>query len=398
LRVSASTWDDRAIFLGDSRGDLPEAAREVRELAAAMGVAANVGSGASRQVLASARGARSLHVATHGTTVSSVRAIMLADGDLTAADVLDAGLDPQFVVLSGCATAASDDAESWDGFPSAFLAAGSRYVVATLRSVDDAAAARVTKAYYAQPATMDPLERLAAAQRQVSAVLPVAAWASFAAWGSAACEGEHACSFRNERRLRSRMRSSDVHVLQRAVLRARSLVGHGRYIAGAGGRDPSARTPDSVVRGRCGCDDAGFLAWCLGYDRHQTGFTAGSDWINADSMICESETRDMWFRPLIAPELGAVIAYCSIDLEHDGQRTRAGHAGLVVAVPERWSTSESAWAALRVIHCSQSIQRRRGHAIDETHAAAWAHRASFHGTSHPRWRTRFLRYLCGESV
>lgn len=192
LRGTASTWDERAIFVGDSRGDLPEAAREVRKLAAAMGVSVSVGVAASRGVVGSARGARLLHIAAHGITTPSGRAIVLADGNLTAADVLDAGLDPQIVILSGCATAASGDAESWDGFPSAFLAAGSRYVVATLRSVDDTSAAKVIEAYYAQPAAMDPIARLAAAQRQVSGTLPVAAWASFAAWGSAAW-GSAAC-------------------------------------------------------------------------------------------------------------------------------------------------------------------------------------------------------------
>lgn len=188
LRCSDSTWDQRAIFLGDSRGDLPEAAREVQQIAAAMGVPARVGQAASRQALTRVHGAGILHIAAHSIATASGRAIVLADGNVTAADVLDAGLDPRIVVLSGCATAASDDAESWDGFPSAFLAAGSRYVVATLRSVDDAAAARVTTAYYAQPTAMNPIERLAAAQRQVSAVLPVAAWASFAAWGSPDCD------------------------------------------------------------------------------------------------------------------------------------------------------------------------------------------------------------------
>ena len=170
-------------------------------------------------------------------------------------------------------------------------------------------------------------------------------------------------------------------------------MGQGRYVTGAGGRDASARNPDSVVHGRRGCDYAGFLAWCLGYDRHQPGFTAGSDWVNADSMICEAELVGGWFRPLLAPEIGAVIAYCSIDLDRDGRRDRDGHAALIVEPPGCWTASDAAWAALRIIHCSPSIQRRRGHAIDETHAAAWAHRASFRGTSHPRWRTRFLRYV-----
>jgi hypothetical protein len=213
LRTPASTWDQRAIFLGDSRGDLPDAAHEVRELAAAMGVSASVGPAASRQVLASARGARILHIAAHGLTTSAGRAIALADGNLTAADVLDAGLDPQVVVLSGCATAASDDAESWNGFPSAFLAAGSRYVVATLRSVDDAPAAQVIEAYYAQPASMNPIERLAGAQRQVARTLPVTVWASFAAWGAADCD-DRPCS------IPPRASSSQPDAIVRAVTSA----------------------------------------------------------------------------------------------------------------------------------------------------------------------------------
>ena len=189
------------------------------------------------------------------------------------------------------------------------------------------------------------------------------------------------------------MRSSELPVALKAVIRARSLVGQGCYVAGAGGHEASARTPDSVIRGRRGCDYAGFLAWCLGYGRHQRGFTPSSDWVNADSMICEAETLGAWFRPLVAPEIGAVIAYCSIELERDGRCDRAGHAALIVEIPDRWSTSDAAWTAMRIIHCSPSIHRRKGHAIDETHAAAWAHRAAFRGASHPRWRTRFLRYL-----
>jgi CHAT domain-containing protein len=194
LRCAASAWDPRAVVIGDSRGDLPEAAREVQRIAASNGAVPRVGAAASRSALAPAHGARLLHVAAHGITTSSGHAIALADGNLTAADVLESDLDPEVVVLAGCATAASDDAESWDGFPSAFLAAGSRYVVATLRSVEDAAAARVTSAYYAQPASMSPIERLAAAQRTLVDVLPVEAWASFAAWGSDACDNPSSSS------------------------------------------------------------------------------------------------------------------------------------------------------------------------------------------------------------
>lgn len=193
------------------------------------------------------------------------------------------------------------------------------------------------------------------------------------------------------------MRSSELLPALKAVIRARSLVGQGRYVAGAGGHDASARSPDSIVGARRGCDYAGFLAWCLGYDRYQRGFTPGSDWVNADSMICEADTLGAWFRPLVAPEIGAVMAYCSIELERDGRLDRAGHAALIVRLPDRWSSGESEWAAMRIVHCSPSVHRRTGHAIDETHAVAWAHRASFRGASHPRWRTRFLRFVRSET-
>jgi hypothetical protein len=193
------------------------------------------------------------------------------------------------------------------------------------------------------------------------------------------------------------MGSPELLPWHRALIRARSLVGQGRYVVGAGGRDAAAPSPDSVIRGRRGCDYAGFLAWCLGYNRHQRGFTCGSDWVNADTMICEAETTGAWFRPLATPEIGAIVAFCSIELDRDGHTDRAGHAALIAELPERWHPGDAAWAAMRLIHCSRSIQRRRGHAIDETHAATWAHRATFHGVSHPHWRARFLRYLRADT-
>lgn len=179
------------------------------------------------------------------------------------------------------------------------------------------------------------------------------------------------------------------------VVRARGRVGTGRYLVGAGGLDPRAAIPDTSRGIRTGCDGAGFLAWCLGYPRHHRDFVWGWDWINPDSMIVEAEARGAWFRPVSRPEVGAVLAYPSIDLERDGRTDRAGHAGLIVAAPTSWNGTASAWSAIRVIHCSLSIQRRRGYAIAETHAADWAQRAVFRGASLPRWRTRILRYVHG---
>lgn len=191
---TASTWDDRAVFLGNSRGDLPEAEREVKQQSARHPRStAHVGPSATRRALDSARGADLLHVAVHGVSTPSGQALQLADAKPTAADILAAGIDPRLVVLSGCATAVSAAPEAWNGFPSAFLAAGSRYVIATLRSVGDAEAAQVIDAYYQQPATLTPIHRLAAAQAQLAtsshADAPsTRAWASFSAWGNAECE------------------------------------------------------------------------------------------------------------------------------------------------------------------------------------------------------------------
>lgn len=176
------------VFIGDAAGDLPHAAAEVRALAAAHHVPAQLGAAATRAAVLASRDAAWLHLAVHGHVGSEGGALSLRDGRFAAASVLREQLAPAVVVLAGCSTASGADVESWTGLPSAFLAAGSRFVVATTRSVDDEAAAAVMRAFYAQPATLDPIARLAAAQRVVAARMPATAWASFAAWGVVGCD------------------------------------------------------------------------------------------------------------------------------------------------------------------------------------------------------------------
>ncbi|MBK9034648.1 MAG: CHAT domain-containing protein [Myxococcales bacterium] len=173
-------WTDERVLVGDARGDLPHAADEVRRLA---GAHARLGAAADRAAVTASARAALLHAAVHGRGGG----LELADGLVTPADVLDQQLAPRTVVLTGCDTAAGADAEAWSSFPSAFLAAGSRHVVATLRSVPDDAAAEVVRAYYAQPEPLGPAARLAAAQRQVAATVRVDVWAAFTVWGDAAC-------------------------------------------------------------------------------------------------------------------------------------------------------------------------------------------------------------------
>jgi CHAT domain-containing protein len=176
------------VFIGDAAGDLPHAAAEVRVLAAAHQVSPRLGAAATRAAVLASRDAAWLHLAVHGEVGPEGGALSLHDGPFAAASVLREHLAPAVVVLAGCSTATGADVESWTGLPSAFLAAGSGFVIATTRSVDDAAAAAVMQTFYAQPPALDPIARLAAAQRVVAARVPATAWASFAAWGVFGCD------------------------------------------------------------------------------------------------------------------------------------------------------------------------------------------------------------------
>lgn len=173
------------VLMADSQDNLPAARREVQSLAAQLNVEPDLGSGATLARVGAARGARLLHIATHGKETATGRAMELADGYLTGPKVLELldGKAPELVVLSGCATAQNLAPEPWDGLPTAFLAAGSRYVIATLRTIPDDQAAQVMHAYYAQPEPLSAVERLAAAQRQLADKLPATVWASFTVWG-----------------------------------------------------------------------------------------------------------------------------------------------------------------------------------------------------------------------
>jgi tetratricopeptide (TPR) repeat protein len=190
LRCQIHAAGGPPVFIGDAAGDLPAAAAEVRALAAVHHVRARLGAAATRAAVLESRGAAWLHLAVHGAVGPEGGALSLRDGSFAAAAVLRERLAPAVVVLAGCSTAIGADVESWSAFPSAFLAAGSYFVVATTRSVLDEDAAAVMQAFYAQPAALDPIARLAAAQRVVAARVPATAWASFAAWGVSGCDSD----------------------------------------------------------------------------------------------------------------------------------------------------------------------------------------------------------------
>ena len=75
---------------------------------------------------------------------------MLADGLITAADVMSHRRHADMLVLSGCETGVADvqGGDELAGLAQAFLQAGARALVVSLWAVDDAATASLMAAFY----------------------------------------------------------------------------------------------------------------------------------------------------------------------------------------------------------------------------------------------------------
>jgi CHAT domain-containing protein len=98
--------------------------------------------------------------------------LKLADGTrLGLLDVLLTPLDGPLVFLNGCRT--GDEAvflrSDVPGLPEAFLAAGARAVIASIRDVPDAAAARFSRVFYEEGGRVDPMAALHRTQARLRA-------------------------------------------------------------------------------------------------------------------------------------------------------------------------------------------------------------------------------------
>ena len=137
-----------------------------------------------------------------------------------------------------------------------------------------------------------------------------------------------------------------------------------------GGKDPYADHPADWSYGlRTPTSDcAGFVAWALGYDRKQIGtFPKWGGWINTDSMIAEARQFGDWFEEISEPEVGCLLVTPSI--YKGGKRTKVGHVGMVVEVPEVWDGDTR---SLTVVHCSSRPKGRS--AVKRTNGAFGATR------------------------
>ena len=171
-------------IFGDPLGDLPAAGQEARAAAEMLGGHLALGAEASIEALWSGTTPSLLHLASHSGVDSRGPWVALADGVLTASDVLAGPQAPPLVVLASCASGARARRGVWGSLGAAFLAAGSRAVVVSLWSVDDAASQRFIERFYVEGGARDPAGALARAQRAMLASgEPAEAWAAFALIG-----------------------------------------------------------------------------------------------------------------------------------------------------------------------------------------------------------------------
>jgi tetratricopeptide (TPR) repeat protein len=177
LRASGpeSSGSGPPVVIADPRRDLPSAADEGAVVAAALGTAAQVSGSrtprpATRARLWAARDAELLHVAAHVVDQGGARALRLADGDVVSAEMVRERLAPRLAVLAGCGSAAATDTEGWGSLAAALLESGTAAVIATDRSVGDAASLAVIRDFYAQPDwRADPARALARVQLALDA-------------------------------------------------------------------------------------------------------------------------------------------------------------------------------------------------------------------------------------
>jgi len=142
------------MVIGDPMGDLPHAREEARQVAALLKVSPLIGHQATKEaVLANLEEVGLAHFATHNFLAASPldSGIVLADGVLTARNILERGLHvPEFLTLSGCRSGVSSTlgGDEMAGLSQAMLYAGAQSLLVSLWNVDDAATAYLMSHFY----------------------------------------------------------------------------------------------------------------------------------------------------------------------------------------------------------------------------------------------------------
>lgn len=194
-RRAAPSGAMRALVVGDPTLDLESAGIESERIAKRLAerpgwtVAVLEGPRATAEAVARALPEADLfHYAGHGRFAGHEgweSSLPLARGGrLAVGDILALASVPSRVVLSGCDAARSDAESAAEslGLAQAFVLAGASFVVAPVRPVSDALAARMSEALYgalASPGPVDAARALRDAQRAVRGADPSLDWSAF---------------------------------------------------------------------------------------------------------------------------------------------------------------------------------------------------------------------------
>ena len=174
-----------ALVLADPQGNLPAARSEGQEVARLLsGTPLMAGSAVSAELRKASR-ARALHLATHTGLGPGGAWLQLADRQVNASEIVKGRIGPRLVVLASCSSGVRPGREMWGSLGAAFLAAGSRAVLASLWSIEDEPARALVLRFYAEGGASDPSAALARAQRvAIGQGLSPKQWAPFVLFGS----------------------------------------------------------------------------------------------------------------------------------------------------------------------------------------------------------------------
>jgi hypothetical protein len=182
------TRSGHATVLAYTAGDLANTRTEADQVGPLLQAATKVGGAATKAALLSAAHDAVLHVATHGKMVMDGASLMLADGDVSALEILAHGIGPSLAVLSACDAGASSsqDFELAGFLVAGFVGAGSQHVVATLSAVSDASAPEIATQFYRAGGVANPVRALQTVQLALSKTSNVD-WPYFVVFGPDVC-------------------------------------------------------------------------------------------------------------------------------------------------------------------------------------------------------------------
>jgi tetratricopeptide (TPR) repeat protein len=173
------------LVLADPQGDLAGARSEAITVAKLLGGTALTADKATAGELGRGSRSRTLHLATHTGSGASGPWLQLADRRIGSSEVVAKGISPRLVVLASCSSGVRPGRQMWGSLGAAFLAAGSRAVLASLWSIEDLRAREFVLSFYREGGAADPSGALARAQRVAIArgVSPLY-WGPFVLFGS----------------------------------------------------------------------------------------------------------------------------------------------------------------------------------------------------------------------